>query len=156
MTVIDNCAVYNENTLMAIIELTIPDALFDEWSNYAEAAGLSVEAMLQEATTHSVRNDRLGVENARLQRMLRETRELELLARQGKAISPSGNTSEGRIKASDSTPEKPQTKKEVRTAKPSALDIPPDESLDNARVPESYFDDTDNMANLDIHIPRGI
>lgn len=143
---------------MATLELTIPDALYDEWEIYANAAGLSVEAMIQEAATHSVRNDRLGVEQARLQRLLRETREIELMARQGKAVTPSATSTEPRQRAhaSDSGSDRAQPKKENKPAKVASTPQFSEEALEDARVPHDFADQTQNMANLEVHIPRDV
>lgn len=140
---------------MATLELTIPDALYDEWEIYADAAGLSIEAMIQEAATHSVRNDRLGVEQARLQRLLRETREIELMARQGKAVTPS-TTTEPRPRASEGNGERAQTKKENKPVKVTSAPQFSEETLEDARVPHDFADQTQNMANLEVHIPRDV
>lgn len=143
---------------MAILELTIPDALYDEWEIYADAAGLSIEAMIQEAATHSVRNDRLGVEQARLQRLLRETREIELMARQGKAVTPSSTTTEPRQRGNvaDGGNERAQTKKENKPPKVTATPQFSEDALEDARVPHDFADQTQNMANLEVHIPRDV
>lgn len=140
---------------MAILELTIPDALLEEWIIYADSAGLSIESMIQEATTHSVRNDRLGVEDARLQRLLRETRELELLARQGKATNTSSGSNDSKNRSEQGI-EKSSPRKEHKQPAPIISAANTDDALDDARVPQDFFDETSNMANLDLHIPRDV
>lgn len=137
---------------MASIELFIPDTLLAEWTVYADAAGLSLESMLQEATTHSVRNDRLGVEQAKLQRLLRETRELELLARQGRAE----HTGNGSAAKTTNVPAKNADPKPPKQAKTQSTQAISDEGLENSRVASDFFDETGNMANIDQHVPRDI
>jgi hypothetical protein len=142
---------------MDTLEITLPHATRLLWESYANDAGLSLSSLITEATTHSVRTDRLGVTQANLQRLLHETREAELLARKARATSPVSSL----VLAKESKKSTSMSSAGTSTPplKPIALtgvSFSNDANLDNAYIPDDFFENTGNQANLDTLIPRNI
>ena len=74
---------------MKKLELHIDDQTYATWLIYAKDAGMPLDILILEATRYSINSDRLGVEETRLQALLRQTREAELTARLSKVTKPS-------------------------------------------------------------------
>lgn len=142
---------------MPTLEITLSDAVLKTWQSYADDAGLTLASMLTEATTHSVRTDRLGVAKANLHRLLHETREAELLARKARAsTTPAQGGGAGERKKGGVVQGNGDSARNVRPPTSVTVSGSNDESLDDAHVPDGFFETTSNQANLDTLIPRDI
>lgn len=121
---------------MKTLTIQISDILYDQWSKYAEDAGIPIESLMLEATRFSVKSDRLGVEDTKIQELQRQTREAELKSRLLKAQS---------INIS--------SKKESVTPKVNNTAVEPDE-LPTASIDDGLLSDSINMADLEEAVSR--
>jgi hypothetical protein len=141
---------------MPTLEINLSDAVFDTWQSYADDAGLTLESLLMEATTHSVRTDRLGVAQANLKRLLNETRAAELSARKARASSPPSQAAGAGERKNTASASASQQARPGGAQAGAVLSGSGDESLENANVPDEFFETTGNQASLDTLIPRDI
>ena len=124
---------------MKTINISIDDALYASWHEYATNAGLPIESLITEATRFSINTDRLGVEQAKLQNLQNLTREAELIARLKKA------------KSSETTKNK-QPSSEIMSTISNNLN---DADLPNSNNNHAY-DTSVNMADLEEATNRNI
>ncbi len=122
---------------MTQINLIIDDNIYQSWYEYAKQAGLSLESMIMEATRYSIQTDRLGVDQARIQELLRKTREAELTMRLNKVTGT-------------------KSSKNINITPESNTNISNVDELPTANIHQHNDDSIVNMATLEETVDRNI